>query len=183
MSQSAPDIQDHDQDQCTHASDWTWDWELIWRGSWVVPNFVPLLSSSSSAPASKSSTSSSFNKRTLSFQKKATLDTRHQIVFQGTDGSKLQPTVTEFPDIALAIPKKRSSKNVARSKNMLAAEQDNPFSSSKPLSSPSSKRSSASGAPVPVMKEDTEMHLISKFHLTSFPTYLLAPGCTRPCRM
>ncbi|KAG0011773.1 hypothetical protein BGZ81_001996, partial [Podila clonocystis] len=108
MSQSAPDIQDQDQHHCSHASDWTWDWELIWRGSWVVPNFVPLLSSSSSAPAPKSSTSSSFNKRTLSFQKKATLDTRQQIVFQGTDGVKLQPTVTELSGIALATPKKRS---------------------------------------------------------------------------
>ncbi|KAG0079181.1 hypothetical protein BGZ92_001161 [Podila epicladia] len=176
MSQSAPVIRDDDQDQCTQASDWTWDWELIWRGSWVVPNFVPLLSSSSSTSASKFSTSSSFNKRTLSFQKKATLDTRHQIVFQSTDGVKLQPTVTEFPDIALAIPKKRSSKSVARSKSMLAAEQDNLLSSSKPLASSSSKRSLAPGLPASFMKEDTEMHLISKFHLTSFPTYLLAPG-------
>ncbi|KAG0030481.1 hypothetical protein BGZ82_007418 [Podila clonocystis] len=183
MSQTAPDIQDQDQYHCSHASDWTWDWELIWRGSWVVPNFVPLLSSSSSVPASKSSTSSSFNKRTLSFQKKATLDTRQQIFFQGTDGVKLQPTVTELPGIALATPKKRSSKNVGRSKNTLASEQDNPFSPSKSLSSPSSKRSSASGALAPVMKENTEMHLISKFHLTSFPTYLLALGCTRPCRV
>ncbi|KAG0336374.1 hypothetical protein BG000_006631 [Podila horticola] len=183
MSQSAPDIQNHDQGKCSHASDWTWDWELIWRGSWVVPNFIPLLSSPPSASASKSSTSSSFNKRTLSFQKKATLDTRQQIIFQGTDGVKLQPTVTEFSGIALASPKKRSSKNMTRSKDMLAAEQNNPFLPNKPLSSPASKRSSASGALTPVMKEDTEMHLISKFCLTSFPTYLLAPGCTQPCRV
>ncbi|KAF9372028.1 hypothetical protein CPB97_001513 [Podila verticillata] len=183
MSQSAPDIQDQDKSTCTHAADWTWDWELIWRGSWVVPNFVPLLSSSSVASTSKSSTSSSFNKRTLSFQKKATLDTRQQLVFQGTDGVKLQPTVAEFSGIALVTPKKHSSKNMARSSTLLATDLNNPFSPSKPLPSPSSKRSSTSGAPTPVMKEDTEMHLISKFHLTSFPTYLLAPGCTQPCRV
>ncbi|KAF9372982.1 hypothetical protein CPC16_002101 [Podila verticillata] len=183
MSQSAPDIQDQDKSTCTHEADWTWDWELIWRGSWVVPNFVPLLSSSSAASISKSSASSSFNKRTLSFQKKATLDTRQQLVFQGTDGVKLQPTVAEFSGIVLATPKKHSSKHMARSNTLLATELNNPFSPSKPPPSPLSKRSSTSGAPTPVMKEDTEMHLISKFHLTSFPTYLLAPGCTQPCRV
>ncbi|KAG0348306.1 hypothetical protein BG004_005441 [Podila humilis] len=126
-----------------------------------------------------SSTTSSFNKRTLSLNKKATLDPRQQFVFQSVDGHKLKPVVTEFSQIALAAPKEWPKKHQSY-QHSSPADCHNSFS---PKFTAPSKHTNIFDSTAPIMKEDTEMHLISKIQLTTFPLYLLASGCLCPCRV
>ncbi|KAG0306122.1 hypothetical protein BGZ98_002938 [Dissophora globulifera] len=126
------------------------EWRLVWCGSWIVPSLEPMsLSSATTKPIS-----SSTSRKTLGLQKKASLDVQQQIVFQGRDGAKLQPTVTELSGIAFAISQPQAP---ALSESL--------------------------GPSAQIMRENTEMHLIAKIRLSSFPVCLLMPGCTEPCRV
>ncbi|KAI1299793.1 hypothetical protein EDD11_006426 [Mortierella claussenii] len=116
------------------------DWNIVWKGSWVVPSLEALTST-----AVQSTVSSHKGPATL---KKASLDNRQHVTFQGKDGIKLQPTVTELPDVVFAVSK-RSCKGLM----------DGPEDRNKQ-----------------VMRENTEMHLIAKIRLSSFPIFLLLPG-------
>ncbi|KAF8922940.1 hypothetical protein BGZ58_003559, partial [Dissophora ornata] len=125
------------------------DWELVWEGSWIVPALEPMTSSSSSGPTSAS-------RKAPASLKKASLDNRQQTTFQGPDGTKFLPSVTELSGMVLAISKSR------------------PPGSTGPTLQSEEKQ---------IMRENTEMHLIAKIRLSSFPIFLLMPGCTEPCRV
>ncbi|KAF9112705.1 hypothetical protein BGX27_002926 [Mortierella sp. AM989] len=121
------------------------EWELVWKGSWIVPSLEPIKPSTSArkVPASL---------------KKASLDNRQQAIFQGPDGVKLQSNVTELPGIVLAVSKPRQCQHDESSGSI-----------------PSEERQ--------FMRENTEMHLVAKIRLSSFPLFLLMPRCSEPCRI
>ncbi|KAF9173955.1 hypothetical protein BGX20_001538 [Mortierella sp. AD010] len=122
------------------------EWELVWKGSWIVPSLEPIKTSSTSASSKKVPAS----------LKKASLDNKQQVIFQGPDGVKLQSNVTELPGIAFAVSKSRQCQQEEES--MRSEERQ-------------------------FMRENTEMHLVAKIRLSSFPFFLLMPGCTEPCRV
>ncbi|ORZ19186.1 hypothetical protein BCR41DRAFT_421369 [Lobosporangium transversale] len=130
------------------------EWDLIWGGSWIVPSLKPITSTSTSASIATSLSSS--GRKEPGSLKKASLDKRQQTIFEGCSGVKLQPTVTELPGIGFAISK-------------LHLQQLHEHQQGTIYSQPA--------------RENTEMHLIAKIQISSFPIFLLAPGCTEPCRI
>ncbi|KAF9184185.1 hypothetical protein BGZ51_003503 [Haplosporangium sp. Z 767] len=129
----------------------TAQWDAVWKGSWIVPTLEP---TSSSGSAVRSSSSSSLRKIPASL--KGSLDNR-STVFEGRDGVKVQPRVTELSGIVFALPRFRASSVLTTALQETGAME---------------KR--------PLRNDNTEMHLIAKIQLGTFPVFLLAPGCIQP---
>ncbi|KAG0260077.1 hypothetical protein BG011_002148 [Mortierella polycephala] len=145
---------EHVSETGIETRDDTAQWDAVWKGSWIVPTLEPTISSGSSA---RSSSSSSLRKIPASL--KASLDNR-LTVFEGRDGVKVQPRVTELSGIVFALPRSRTSSVLATTPKETDTME---------------KR--------PLRNDNTEMHLIAKIQLETFPVFLLAPGCTQPCRV
>ncbi|KAI7825115.1 hypothetical protein BC939DRAFT_476345 [Gamsiella multidivaricata] len=143
FASAGPNVRESEEMDATPA------WELVWKGSWILPSFEPVTSATSLSSSSR---------RTPGFLKKASLDNRQQIVFQGRDGTKLKPNVTELPDITFAMPKSQHASDISDSTPSILEEKQ-------------------------MMKENTEMHVIAKISLSNFPFSLLMPGCPEPCRV
>ncbi|KAI8361106.1 hypothetical protein B0O80DRAFT_150134 [Mortierella sp. GBAus27b] len=141
------------------------EWDLVWKGSWIVPVLEPFnptsstSSSSSSLPAAGSSTGLSSSRKGPISLKKTGLDSRQNTLLQGRNGVKLQPRVSELSGMTFVISKYRP-----------------PSNDSEPTAA-----SFASAEEKQIMRENTEMHLISKIQLDTFPMFLLMPGCKEPC--
>jgi hypothetical protein len=151
--------------QKQHEKEDQQEWDLVWKGSWIVPvleTFKPASSSSSSSQASSMPSSSLSSRKGPTSLKKASLDNRQQTVFHGRNGVKLQPRVSELSGMAFVISKYNPSGS---------------SSTSAPVPTPSSTEMNQ------MLRENTEMHLIAKIRLDTFPMFLLMSGCKEPCRM
>ncbi|KAG0210526.1 hypothetical protein BGX33_004843 [Mortierella sp. NVP41] len=131
-------------------------WETIWKCSWIVPSLVPV--SINTATTTIASTTTASRKSISGFpQKKSTSLSNQQSIFEGKGGIKVQATVAELPGIVFALPVTPTSPS---------------------LDELSLQESAAS-----IRKESMEMHLVARIRICTFPIFLLAPGCTRPCRI
>ncbi|KAK3828404.1 MAG: hypothetical protein J3Q66DRAFT_434942 [Benniella sp.] len=153
--------------QKQHEKEDRQEWDLVWKGSWIVPvleTFKPAssTSSSSSSQASSMPSSSLSSRKGPTSLKKASLDNRQQTVFHGRNGVKLQPRVSELSGMAFVISKYNPSGST---------------STSAPVPTPSCTEMNQ------MLRENTEMHLIAKIRLDTFPMFLLMSGCKEPCRI
>ncbi|KAF9920873.1 hypothetical protein FBU30_009180, partial [Linnemannia zychae] len=130
-------------------------WDTIWKCSWIVPALVPV---NNTVSTNNPTTVPTSTKRTASGfpQRKSTLS-NHLAIFDGKDGIKVQGTVTELPGIVFALP---ASGTVCHPVEVSPLQESDAFT-----------------------KEDIEMHLVARIRICTFPIFLLAPGCTEPCRI
>ncbi|CAO3573685.1 unnamed protein product [Mortierella alpina] len=143
----APTVSTAPPSSCEEAA-----WELVWKGSWIVPTLVPASSSSSSS-----------SRKSHASLKRVSLESR-QTAFEGKDGRKIQPQVVELTGIVFAVPRSTLS-------NAFQEEEHG------------QEAMLAHSAMGQSLHDGTEMHLIAKIALSTFPTFLLSTACTQPCRV
>ncbi|KAF9582025.1 hypothetical protein BGW38_000754 [Lunasporangiospora selenospora] len=153
------------------------EWDLVWKGSWIVPTLVPATSAPTLTSGSKRTTISS----TL---KKLSLDNNQPKIFEGKDGVKVRPNVSEYSGIVFALPKSNTpmaTNGQAQSRGSAGSAE----MSMKDLGQETNGQTNLGldNATRQLMKEDTEMHFVAKIDLSTFPMYLVAPGFSEPCRV